>query len=331
MTLEEIIKTLEPLARDHDPGYLYWITASPSPDKEDDLELSGTVDTGETYCEECAEAEIERMEAIDPDGEYGIQGGESWGSMTSDGFDFCSKCASPLWVSLTVEGARDELENFKRWVGNLHADSQACGQFIEICETIPRAENTEDRTRLETEAMNVYHQMQQLMDLYVELSPTKDLLVWFPPLPYSDQIKSHARIEAPYCMEEKPVKDQIFVNQAIALCAPEVEYQEWKFKNTHPHIIEQPMHRLTEIKGVGQPSDEPLTHQEFLVAIACFALADGRPGVPFSSSDILPFLNVTGLNGMSVEEAKEVGDAIIRNAHYRQSLVRKLREVQPVN
>lgn len=70
MTLQEIIATLEPLAADFNPSYYYWLTASPSPGKENDIRLYGSADSGDCYCEECVDKEIEHMEALDPDGEY---------------------------------------------------------------------------------------------------------------------------------------------------------------------------------------------------------------------------------------------------------------------
>lgn len=327
MTLQEIIDTLEPIAADFDPSYYYWIRASPSIEKENDIRLCGSSDSGEAYCEECAEKEIEQMESLDPDGEYIAEGGQYYGAELSDSFAFCSKCSAPLWVTLTTEGARSELEGFRQCVVNLHADPQSCDEFIKICEAILQEDNQKERAELEEQAMTIHHQMQQLMDIYDVVTPSKGLNVWVLP----DK-------ESGLCIKAQPsyplgdarqAMDRLFVDQVAKLFG--IDRQEWQFKNTHPHVIETEMYRLAEIKGVGQPSDKPLTHQEFLVAIACFALADGKPNVPFSSGDIIPFLQVTGLNTMSVEEAKEVGDAIIRNAYYRQSMVRKLQEAQPVN
>lgn len=326
MTLGEIIATLEPLAADFDPSYYYWITASPSHGKEDDSRLYGSADSGDCYCEECVDKEIEQMEALDPDGEYEAEGGQYYGAELSDSFEFCSKCDRSLWVTLTTEGAREGLEGFKYWVGNLHADRQSCDEFIEICEAILQ-EDGEDRAGLEEEAIIVYHQMQQLMDLYQVVSPSNGLNVW---VFFDDGGRLYVKVQAPYPSGDTPhAMDRLFVNEVGKLFG--TDRQEWQFKNTHPHFIENEMYRLVDVKGVGQPSVEPLTHQEFLVAIACFALADGQPGVPFSSGDIIPFLNATSLNIMPVEEAKEVGDAIIRNAHYRQAMVQKLRESQLAN
>jgi hypothetical protein len=327
MTLQEIINTLEPLVADFDPGYYYWITANPSLERENDIRLAGSSGSGECYCEDCAEKEIEKMEALDPDGEYFMEGGQYYGAELSDGFEFCSKCDRPLWVTLTTEGARSGLEGFKHWVGNLHADPQSCDEFIKICEAILQEDDGKERAKLEERAMTIYHQMQQLMDLYEVVSPSKGLNIWGL---RNKQDNHYLSVQAPYPQGDTPhAMDRLFVNEVGRIFG--IDRQEWQFKNTHPHFVETEMYRLADVKGVGQPADEPLTHQEFLVAIACFALADGKPGVPFSSCDIIPFLNATGLNKMPVEEAKEVGDAIIRNAHYRQAMVRKLRESQPVN
>ncbi len=116
MTLQEIIDTLEPIAADFDPSYYYWIRASPSIEKENDIRLCGSSDSGEAYCEECAEKEIEQMESLDPDGEYIAEGGQYYGAELSDSFAFCSKCSAPLWVTLTTEGARKAVMSSSRFV-----------------------------------------------------------------------------------------------------------------------------------------------------------------------------------------------------------------------
>lgn len=330
MTLKEIITTLESLTKDFEPAYLYWVNAHPSAEKENDIRLSGTADSGEVYCEDCADKEVERMEALDPDGEYTTEGGQYYGAELSDNFEFCSKCDSILWVTLTAEGARTGLEGFQHWVGNLHSDPQSCYEFISICEAIEQADDDKEKESLTGQAIVVYHRMEQIMKLYQQFPPTEGLQVWVSDLGKDGkETERYLRVYAPYPVEDKPLNDHLFVSDVARLFG--INIQEWRFKNTYPHIIEKPMYRLSEIKGVGQPSDEPLTHHEFLVALACFALADGRPGVPFCTDDILPFLEATGLNTMPLEEAKEVGDAIIRNEHYRQAMVQKLRQNQPIS
>lgn len=319
MTLKEIIATLEPLTKDFEPAYLYWVNASPSIEKDNDIRLAGTADSGEVYCEDCAEEEVERMEALDPDGEYLTVGGQCYEAL-SDGFDFCSKCDCLLDITLTDEGVRLGLEGFQYWVGNLHDDAQACYEFLTVCEAIEQMEDADEKATLTTLAMATYHRMQQMMDLYWTVCPTEGLKVW---VGLCEKMELCVHVEPPYPKEERPMKDCIFINEVVRVFG--LEYQQWSFKNCYPHLIEPQEYRLSEIKGVGQPSNEPLTHQEFLVALACFALADGRPGVPFSSGDIIPFLDATGLNTMSEEKAKEIGDELIRNEGYRQAMVEKMR------
>lgn len=225
MTLQEIITTLEPLVADFDPSYYYWITANPSLERENDIRLAGSSESGEHYCEQCADKEIDRMEAIDPDGEYIAEGGQYYGAELSDSFEFCSKCDRPLWVTLTTEGARSGLEGFKHWIGNLHADPQSCDEFIKICEAILQEDDGKERAKLEEEAMIVYPQMCQLMDLYQELSPTEGLNIW---LTRDANENLYIKVETPYTLMDKPRKDEVFVDQIARIF--KTDWQGWTYK-----------------------------------------------------------------------------------------------------
>ena len=66
-------------------------------------------DEGISYCHECAEKEIERLEKENPEEEYFIDGG--WGS-SSDSQAFCETCGSVLNNDYTQTACKEEVSHF---------------------------------------------------------------------------------------------------------------------------------------------------------------------------------------------------------------------------
>lgn len=66
-------------------------------------------DDGSDYCEECGEAEVEKLRAAKPDEEYSLDGG--WRT-EHDGTPYCEKCHCRLDGQLTYYGAEQEIEHF---------------------------------------------------------------------------------------------------------------------------------------------------------------------------------------------------------------------------
>jgi hypothetical protein len=91
-----LTELLAPLAAKCETWPLHWV---------------GNGDEGESYCRDCCEKEVARLEAENPEGDYFVDGG--WGG-EEDGCAFCSndECGRLLECSYTNYGVESELEHF---------------------------------------------------------------------------------------------------------------------------------------------------------------------------------------------------------------------------
>lgn len=73
--------------------------------------VSEDYDEGLSYCYECAEKEIEKLQKEKPEGEWILDGG--WGS-EGDSTPFCEQCGKLLSNTLTAYGCEEEVDHFLR-------------------------------------------------------------------------------------------------------------------------------------------------------------------------------------------------------------------------
>lgn len=94
------IEFLRPIARpvEETIGHVRWLDA-----RETDT------DQGPSYCTECGDKEIEKLNAAHPEHDYFLAGGYGY---ESDGQEFCDCCGCFLHTSLTDCGIESELEHF---------------------------------------------------------------------------------------------------------------------------------------------------------------------------------------------------------------------------
>lgn len=104
-------------AKDEEPKDAYWIYGA---------------DAGNDYCQECAEAEIEKLKAAEPDEEYKLDGG--WRT-EHDSTPFCETCHCRLDGGLTYYGAEQVLEHFLEHGVDLES-ADDCLSMEEVINTI---------------------------------------------------------------------------------------------------------------------------------------------------------------------------------------------------
>lgn len=129
-------------------------------------------DEGIDWCTKCGTAEVERLRAKDPSGEYGLDGG--WDLYhEKDGCAFCDKCGQPLGYALTNYGVWEEtahfLENgFLDGFGNFNP-----GVAFEVTAILEQAPYLDD-DELKAAALHVGESASQLVGYSTELARFAD-------------------------------------------------------------------------------------------------------------------------------------------------------------